>query len=66
VLDPRTPDALWLRIRTEALQIAQREPQLTAFVEGSVLRHDTLDGPELSAQSICDACARVLNAGAHA
>ena len=61
-------DALWLRVRTEAAEIVQREPQLERFIESSILRHDTLEsaiihrvagrleGPDLSLQSIRDAC----------
>lgn len=68
----RSIDAVWLRIRKEAGEILQREPQLERFIESSILRHDTLDaavihrvagrldGPDLPEQSIREAYCSVL------
>ena len=36
-------DPVWTRIRSEAEEVARREPQLASFIYSSVLHHDTLE-----------------------
>jgi serine O-acetyltransferase len=71
--DRLTVDAVWMRIRKEAGEIVQREPELARFVEAAVLRHNTLDAalfhrvagrldsPEIPAAMIRDAYWRALD-----
>jgi len=46
-LDPKTAlstvDPVWTRIRDEAEEIVQREPELATFIYSSVLHHDRLE-----------------------
>ena len=37
-------DPVWSRIRSEAEDIAHREPELAAFIYENILHHDTLEG----------------------
>ena len=37
-------DPVWSRIRTEAEDVAHREPELSAFIYENILHHDTLEG----------------------
>jgi serine O-acetyltransferase len=37
-------DPVWSRIRSEAEDIAHREPELSAFIYENILHHDTLEG----------------------
>lgn len=37
-------DPVWTRIRTEAEDIARREPELGTFIYENILHHDTLEG----------------------
>lgn len=36
-------DPVWARIRTEAEEIVQREPELATFIYSTILHHDTLE-----------------------
>jgi serine O-acetyltransferase len=37
-------DPVWARIRAEAEEIVQREPELATFIYSTILHHDTLEG----------------------
>jgi len=37
-------DPVWSRIRSEAEDVAHREPELSAFIYENILHHDTLEG----------------------
>src|SRR5262252_4819111 len=65
-------DPVWARIRSEAEEIARREPELATFIYSTILHHDSLeaavlhrvterlDSPEVSAEMIRQAYADAL------
>src|SRR5258707_15687707 len=65
-------DPVWARIRSEAEEIARREPELATFIYSTVLHHNNLeaavvhrvaerlDSPEVSAEMIRQAYADAL------
>src|SRR5262245_10630449 len=65
-------DPVWSRVRREAEEIAQREPEIASFIYSSVLHHDTieasiiqrvaerLDHPDVSGELIRQAYADAL------
>ena len=45
-------DPVWSRIRSEAEDIAHREPELSAFIYENILHHDTLEAAVFATEEL--------------